>query len=247
MLLDLSDCFQREAYYLGEFYEWEVQALLRRFLNAGDTFIDVGANIGMLTLSAAAAVGEDGTVLSFEPNPEAWTHLQMHVNMNALKQVQTFQKGLSYERATFTLSVSGDRSSVGTLVPAHAHVAKSFEIKTALLDDYVQLVPAGRRTLLKIDAEGYDFRVIRGSCSLLARQSIIVVAEVYDRILKELGESWKEMYGFMKQLGYEAFMLQPKRPRLGWRFNLTPVSASNPPKEGSNVLFSRGAELDSLQ
>lgn len=244
MILDLKDYFQRETYYLGQYYEWEIQALIRSFLTEGDTFIDVGANIGMLTLSAAAAVGEQGTVLSFEPNPEARTHLQMHINMNGLKQVCIFSKGLSFEQSSLTLRISGDSSDVGTLLPICKHVDKSFEIETARLDDYIELIPEGRRVLLKIDTEGYDFRVIRGSNNLLTRQAIIVVAEVYDEFLKELGESWNEMYGFMKELGYEAFMLHLKGLRLRHNLDLVPVSSSKPPKKGSNVLFIRESELE---
>src|SRR4030095_10102176 len=45
MRLDLADAIERETYYLGRFFEWELHALLQRYLHAGDTFIDAGANI----------------------------------------------------------------------------------------------------------------------------------------------------------------------------------------------------------
>jgi hypothetical protein len=48
-------------------YEAHNLRLLREILQPGDTFIDVGANIGILSLAARTAVGETGRVICFEP------------------------------------------------------------------------------------------------------------------------------------------------------------------------------------
>ena len=43
-------------------------ALVKQLVKEGDSFVDVGANIGTYTLAAAMAVGPTGTVESFEPD-----------------------------------------------------------------------------------------------------------------------------------------------------------------------------------
>jgi len=57
-------------------YERETVSAMERFLRPGDTFIDVGANIGYLSTLALGLVGETGQVHSFEPVPDHFQRLQ---------------------------------------------------------------------------------------------------------------------------------------------------------------------------
>jgi len=237
MILDLGDVFQRETYYLGKFYEWSIQAIMGRVLRSGDSFIDVGANIGMLTLLGAKIVQERGCVLAFEPNPEAYAHLNMHVIINRLGHVKAFSNALSSERQTLTLTIPGDRSSVGTLRQV-AIGQKRFEVQTALLDEYVKYLPGAGRVLLKTDAEGYDFRILMGARELLSRPEVLVISEVNHKWLGELGESAEEMFAFMNDLGY-----RPYYPYLYWthfhrRLGVKPLTLPGP-HHWFNVLFMR--------
>jgi len=148
MVLYLSDPFQRETFYLGRFYEWEIQGVIDRALSRGDTFVDVGANIGMLTLYAAAVVGAEGCVLAFEPNPEAFIHAQMHVQMNGLGNVTLFRQALSSDKSTSILSVPAGRSGTGTLRAIRTPDAPSLEVETALLDDFADEIPSEGTVLI---------------------------------------------------------------------------------------------------
>src|SRR5215204_1935790 len=66
--VDTTDFLQRQIYLL---HQWEphVCVAMAQKLRPGELFIDVGANIGFLTLYAAMLVGKGGRILSFEPNP----------------------------------------------------------------------------------------------------------------------------------------------------------------------------------
>ena len=41
-----------------------------KYLRAGDIFIDIGANIGTVTLEASKKIGDNGKIFSFEANPK---------------------------------------------------------------------------------------------------------------------------------------------------------------------------------
>jgi precorrin-6B methylase 2 len=69
MELDLAAWSERSAYFLGRFYDLNLQMLMIQILKPGDRFVDIGANIGMLSILAARLVGPSGRVESFEPNP----------------------------------------------------------------------------------------------------------------------------------------------------------------------------------
>src|ERR1700759_4504087 len=67
----------------GEWCDFEIQ-LLSRFINPGDTVVDVGANIGTHTVAFANLVGAGGVVPAFEPQRRLFQMLSGNVALNAL-------------------------------------------------------------------------------------------------------------------------------------------------------------------
>lgn len=245
MELDVNDWSQRSAYYLGRFYDVASQRVTRKLLREGDTYVDIGANIGMMTLNAAAIVGPSGTVLSFEPNPKAREHLQRHVAINDLKQVRVFGEALSFERGTLKLNLPTESSGRGTLRRIEGETCGSFDVPIALLDDYAEAVPTGRRTLIKIDTEGFDFNVIRGGRKLLERPDTFVIAEVNDAWLREIGQSAEVLFRHMHELGYDPYY-PDMCPRL-WRQHLVICPVTLPgPHHWFDTLFVRKNNADLL-
>ena len=61
------------------FWEPHETSLILELLQPGDTFLDVGANIGYFSILAAAAVGDAGHVIAYEPDPENYRLLQTNV------------------------------------------------------------------------------------------------------------------------------------------------------------------------
>ena len=69
MSLDLGYWSNRATFFLGRYPDLPTQLIMKAYLKPGDTFIDIGANEGMISLLASSLVGRTGKVLSFEPNP----------------------------------------------------------------------------------------------------------------------------------------------------------------------------------
>src|SRR5260370_34094747 len=76
MKLDLSYWSDRHTYFIGRYYDLPTQLFLLETLQPGDRFVDIGANIGMLSLVAARAVGPAGVVDPYEPNPACFKPFQ---------------------------------------------------------------------------------------------------------------------------------------------------------------------------
>ncbi len=227
MRLRLDNSVERETFYLGRFYEWELQSALERFLRPGDVFIDAGANIGMITLAAAALVGPIGTILAFEPNPAARARLQDHVSMNNLSRARLFDCALGEAPGEATLTVDGVHTGTGTLRPQPGTI-HSYKINVRRLDDFLQEIPNGRAIFLKIDTEGYDFSVLKGARQLLSRPNVVVFAEINDKWLRELGQSAEEMVAYMTGLGFKAFYPSLAGGILKRRLNLIPLELPGP-------------------
>lgn len=111
---DMRVQYERQIWLQDE--EWDEIAFLRTQLSAGDCFIDVGANIGLWTLTAASCVGQQGHVYSFEPNPTTFAKLRGNVFrglpktgfLGPLWKQAVVDKGVAWGRA----EVSG-RNPVG--------------------------------------------------------------------------------------------------------------------------------------
>jgi FkbM family methyltransferase len=240
--LDLSDTVERETYYLGRFFEWELQAAINQYVRPGDTFLDVGANIGMITLEASAAVSSVGRVLSFEPNPAVRQRLQGHVEMNGLKNVQVFDNALGAEPGSATLTTASAHTGTGTL-RSQEGALNSYTVPVKTLDSLADLIPVDRRVFLKIDTEGYDYNVLRGARELLARPGIKVFAEVSHKWMTELGQTASEMFDYMESLGFNAYHPRVEKGLLLRRLKLDPLVLPGP-HHWFNAFFSRGESVD---
>ncbi len=62
----------------GEVYEQSTFRLIRRYLQKGDVFVDIGAHIGYYSVIAARIVGSAGKVFAFEPEIENYKKILEH-------------------------------------------------------------------------------------------------------------------------------------------------------------------------
>ena len=87
MRLRLSDWSDRMTFFLGRYYDLPTQLLMSICLRPGDRFIDIGANIGMISLLAARLVGPSGRVDSVEPNPKCIEIFREHIALNPIGNI----------------------------------------------------------------------------------------------------------------------------------------------------------------
>ena len=70
-------------------------ALYARCIRAGDTIVDVGANIGYFTLLFARSAGPAGRVFAFEPEPDNFRLLETNVERNGYRNVTAVRQAVS--------------------------------------------------------------------------------------------------------------------------------------------------------
>jgi FkbM family methyltransferase len=219
--LELSSWSERLTYFLGRFYELETQLALSALLGPGDWMVDVGANIGMITLLAAHEVGADGRVISFEPHPEAFARLISHLTANELTNVTAHQLGLADAPGTLRLSTLTDHTGMSTFAPIPSDqqefVTASHEVRIARGDDLLQQAltekPASASLMIKIDVEGFELRVLQGLPQTLDRHRPAVLTEFVPWHLRRAGSKPDELFDFMHRRGYRPWRLGTRRTR----------------------------------
>ena len=236
VVVNLREWGGRWYYFSGRYYDRANQLLIRKCLKAGDTYIDIGANLGIHTLAASRAVGKRGLVIAVEPNPEAFSQLTAHLIINQITNVRSFNVGLSDRSAELELKGSSDHSGTFTFREVQ-HSAHSVKVSVVPGDQLIDKSILRQRVLVKVDTEGFEHHVIRGLKELLSYTDIGLVIEVTDQWLRETGSSAKDLYAELRKCGFQSYGI-----RVGYSWfrpvlELHPVDV--PPSDQHDALFVR--------
>lgn len=179
MVLDLSVNLQRKFYYFpavyGRFYGSGVfNTYLRGRLGPGDTFVDIGANVGFFSLLAARLVGPRGRVLAFEPEPDLGECLRRSAAANGFAHLEHYQLALSNRSGELAFHRARDGTASSLVAEAPGREARYESTRVTPVATLDELVESGRVeldaiTLLKVDVEGEEPRTIAGMLGTLRR------------------------------------------------------------------------------
>jgi FkbM family methyltransferase len=203
MPCDLSIFSGRSAYFMRRWYEADTQSVLLTLLRPGDVLVEIGATVGMATLTGARAVGPSGHVIAFEPNPQVATVLAESVRRNRLNNVtiRTAAFGRDPGRLPFFIPVSNHgEGSLGT--DFGERTGRRIEVDVVGPESLANLTSC---TMIKIDVEGFEVRVVEGLQNLIRRFQPAIVIEVEHVHLQRCGSSISELFDHFAELNYAGF------------------------------------------
>jgi FkbM family methyltransferase len=198
----------------GEFEGAEVRALCA-CASPGSAAIDVGANVGMVTIPLALAVGNQGKVIAFEPVAASAARLRENLRLNGLTHVVVHEVALGEQDGEITLQLGSDpvfHSSTEVLGPWRTD--ESVRVPCRTLDAVWEAEGRPSVSVVKIDVEGAELSVLKGGRGLLAQERPALLLELLDA-------NYDEVVGWLRDLGY-----RPSRPRgfAPWNHLFLPVT-----------------------
>lgn len=199
--LDLSNANDHGAYFA---LKGTVDESLIEQVEPGDTVIDIGGNIGIYALSLAKRA-KSGEVITFEPDPTNFARLSEHVSMNPGLNIVARNMGIGSEEATHRLYHVVDSNSGMNRIITGVDVADQFpysEVTVAPLSIALQGIPVDRVDVMKIDVEGFEAAVLRGSEDIIRRFKPVLFIELNDDNLRENGDSARSLITHVELLGY---------------------------------------------
>ncbi len=244
MELDLSDDIERWVYFVRRFLDLDLQLLLDILLKPGDTFLDVGANVGMTTLFAASRVGLQGRVLSVEPQPSCCAKIRRNLELNQIRHVELNNVGLSDEPGLLTLHVLGGGTVMSTFAigeGGHSNVREAISVQVFRGDDLFKDKIIGRLTI-KIDVEGFELHVLRGLSATIDQHRPAVVTEVDPEFLQRAGVDADQLFDFFKERGYRGYMIELVRHHRKSSIGLRPVERASELGSHSDILWLPGGD-----
>jgi FkbM family methyltransferase len=167
IFLKPNDLLSRVIYYFGDF-DRKLSWICRRALRQGDTVIDIGANVGVISLPCARIVGPSGAVHSFEPQPELAGLLRRSAAANRYDWLHVHELALSDADGEAELWVpTGSSDGYATLHRDGDYPARAVKVPLRHSGDYLKSLQLDAVRLLKIDVEGHEVPILSGAREFL--------------------------------------------------------------------------------
>jgi len=176
--------------FFFKYYEKDITDLIKKYVKKNFVCVDVGANIGLHTLSMSQLAKK---VYAIEPVDFLMSRLQKNCLLNNISNVSFLSCAVD-DRSGFTdfflPSEDSTHKGIGSLYQDHARGVK-IKVERKTLDI---LFPDECIDFIKIDTEGNDSRVLLGGRKLLQRCHPIIIFE------KSTKDNFD--YSFLKDFGY---------------------------------------------
>jgi FkbM family methyltransferase len=223
--LDLRKIDHQTTFFDGaELYEAEEQTLLEQLVPTGGTAIDVGANLGLYTITLARLVGPEGLVISFEPEADS-----LLMNTAALPQV--IVRPFAVSDTSGPVVFRRHRSTALSRVVSKAEATgRDSLISSVTLDSELSRLGLNRVDFLKIDTEGREANVLAGARRLL---SGAVPPVVLFEWIPGFRDRWEQSaLSVLRENGGQGWRLF----RVGWNLPIAEVHGFEEPEEEANII-----------
>ncbi|HUT35628.1 MAG TPA: FkbM family methyltransferase [Planctomycetota bacterium] len=158
----------------------------------GHTVYDVGGYIGIMTLFFSRAVGEQGRVVTFEPNPRNYEELLANLRLNPCRNVSTFPFGVGDEAGELEMVTDPLYPTRGTFADTKKPALRArrghdtYVIKVVSLDEFIAEQGLPLPDLVKIDTEGFEAEVLRGMSRTLEERKPALFVELHGRAVESV-------------------------------------------------------------
>lgn len=207
--LDLSKTMGASMYWTG-FHEFNEMRFLNRYLKPDMTFVDIGANQGEFALFAAKRLTK-GQVLAFEPMSLFFERLHHNIQLNGISNIKTYKLGLSDRNGEVPIYFNADNQinheGLASLFPINEKNLATEMIALAVLDDVVAREATSRVDFIKIDVEGSEWAVLKGSQQILKKYKPALMVELNDETAAMAGHKVSDMIDWLGAFGYEPYQI----------------------------------------
>lgn len=207
----LDDHVGRSVFLFGDL-DRKISALCTALVRPGDLALDIGANLGLVTMLLSRLVGPAGRVLAFEPNPRLASLISAALRSNDRANVRLHEVALGARDEVLTLSVPSWNMGMGTLNPDAGERSERIAVPVVRLDTLLAQEGCGQVRLVKIDVEGWEGQVLEGARCLFEKRPPEAV------IFECNGDDEGTMARELVNLGYALFAI----PRALLRLRLIP-------------------------
>lgn len=197
VLLDLNNgLVDRVIYYYG-FFEKNLFEHIKKELYPHKTFVDIGANIGFLSLVLSRYAKQ---VYSFEPIPSLFEQFEKSIQLNGFSNIRLYNIACGDVTEQTHIRICKENMGGSSILNFNQDQDELVPIQVDLLDNQLSDIQID---VIKIDVEGYEYQVLKGAERTLKKCTPTLFLE-YSPNLYPDGVALK-LYKFLKNVGYNNF------------------------------------------
>ncbi|MEO8515692.1 MAG: FkbM family methyltransferase [Flavobacterium sp.] len=185
----------------NEYNEITVLKIIKNYCSKQYHFIDVGANIGLHSLTAASS-NANIEIFSFEPEPDNYLSFIRNIGHNDFVNIRPFRMGVGNFNGNTILNINeGWNKGKHSLKVSFNESTKKAVIPVIQLNNFKENLKF-ESLLIKIDVEGFEKEVIEGASQVFSNaENLVLIIELVTEI-NEL-ETCKEIIETLKNYGFE--------------------------------------------
>jgi FkbM family methyltransferase len=198
--LDISDYVQYVIYF-G--LDVEPKKALYDSIHDGMHVFDIGTNIGE-TLLNFAKLNPSGINYGFEPVPFLYEKAKQNIELNQFENISLHNLALSDTPASLFFELPSNRN-YGSINMSTRSTNQSKQVKAVTFDQFVTDNKIEKVDFLKIDVEGFEYKVIQGAVNTISNRKPVLFIELIDDYLKKNGNSAAQLVQNLSVLGYNVY------------------------------------------
>ncbi len=190
-------------------YEPAIAGLITSQINPGSTVMDIGANVGIHTITMGKAAGPNGKVYAFEPIGFLRKKIEENIWLNNLHNVEIIPSALSNQAGKQEIFFDENDSNLGTASLGKKSEQTNLEIDIKVGDEVAQELGISQLDLMKIDVEGFELKVLKGLESTISKLRPRIIFEFDVNYIKRVEEEGmdvkEEIFSYFSSKNYQLF------------------------------------------
>jgi FkbM family methyltransferase len=197
-------------------YDPNLVATVNTLLPKGGVLMDVGANMGYVSILASQIIGKEGHIFAIEPSSRDFSRLKDNVRINRLDDViSCYNFAVSEKNGRAKLLIAGEeRSALNTLGSEISFKGVEEigveEVETSTLDSFVEKAGIKRVDVLKMDVEGSELKALQGARNTIETYRPAIILGVNRNALKSCGTDYPELQKMIGEIRYYAYKIVEK-------------------------------------
>ena len=201
-LVNTKDLIGWKIFFFGE-YEQDTNQVLAKYLKEDFVVIEAGANIGSESL-LISRLAPQGKVYCFEPNPYTFDRLKINIAINELNNVYAYDYALGEADGAihFNIYPKGFCNAGMSSKYMETPLTKKITVTQKTLDNFVKEQQIERVDFIKMDIQGAEMDMIKGSLETIARFKPIIFTEACEPY-----NDTNKLYELLKSYGYKIHLI----------------------------------------
>lgn len=209
--------------------EYSDMGFVLHTLQPGDLFVDIGSNIGSYSILAASC--RDVDVISVEPIPTTFSWLQKNIKINNFEK-KIFAMNIGLAEIKGSIKFSSNFDTINHVLSNDEKDSSAVDVNVSTLDE---ILKEKFPTIIKIDVEGYESKVLDGAKNIINNPSLIAIIIELNGSGKRYGIEDNSIHKFLISKGFNSFKYNPHTYQL--------ESLNNQINEISNTLYIRKLDI----